>query len=108
MELYLFSFGLGDFDNHRDPFEPVFPKGIHKNKIIYIECCPSKSIFVTLSEDKLCKMWQFSYTRGTFILIFINDLVTLIVNTLFYCMKTPIVYRCTQWHFSSLLATRKA
>lgn len=59
-------------DHHRDPFEPVFPKGIHKSKIIDIEFCPSKSIFATLSEDKLCKIWEFSYNRGK------NDLYDLI------------------------------
>lgn len=50
----------------RDPFEPLFPQGVHKSKILDIEFSPTKSSLATLSEDKILKIWEFGYTRGEF------------------------------------------
>ena len=44
----------------------MFPNGVHKDKIVGLEMSPSKSVVVTLSEDKVVKMWEFNFVRGDF------------------------------------------
>lgn len=44
-----------------EPFEPIFPLGVHKGKILDITICPSKSIFATVGDDNIIKIWKFNH-----------------------------------------------
>lgn len=53
---------------YKDPFEPVFEKGLQKGSILNIESCIARSVIVTLAQDKTCKFWEYgSEIRGIYI-----------------------------------------
>ena len=61
LEISIFNIAVVDAIRtaYKDPFEPLFEKGVHKGSILNISACPSKSIFVSLGEEKYAKFWEY-------------------------------------------------
>ncbi|KAL4489496.1 hypothetical protein ABPG72_002792 [Tetrahymena utriculariae] len=68
IDLYIFNYGVVDVISaaQKDAFEPLFPEGVHKGMVVDCAFCPSKSILLTLSDDKTLKNWEFSMNTGVF------------------------------------------
>ena len=62
MEIYIFNFAVVDAVKtiYKDPFEPVYEKGIHAGAILSTSICPARSILSSLAEDKTLKLWDFA------------------------------------------------
>lgn len=61
LELSIFNVAVVDAIRtaYKDPFEPLFEKGVHKGNILNISTTPTRSIFASLGEDKYVKFWEF-------------------------------------------------
>lgn len=72
IDLYIFNYGIAEVISatQKDAFEPLFLEGVHKGTIVDCCVCPSRSILLTLSEDKSLKTWEFSLTTGVFKCLF--------------------------------------
>lgn len=44
----------------KDPFEPLFEKGVHKGTIFNIATTPMRSIIASICDDKCIKFWDYS------------------------------------------------
>ena len=92
VEIYLFNYGIVEVINTAlmDPFEVLFPNGVHKSRILEIELAPTKSVIVTLSEDKLVKVWEFGYHRGDFKCLYSITLHEIPMSVALH----PMAYQC--------------
>ncbi|CAD8104965.1 unnamed protein product [Paramecium primaurelia] len=91
-EIYLFNLGFVDYINSafRDPFEQLFPQGVHKSKILNIESSPSKPIICVLSEERVFKVWEFTYEEGKFKCLYSSTL-----HEVPQCMALhPMAFQC--------------
>lgn len=58
---------------YKDPFEPIFEKGLHKGTINGLSSCVARAILVTLGQDKTCKFWEYgAEIKGLFSYSFIE------------------------------------
>lgn len=67
IDLYIFNKAVVDAVKtmHKDPFEPLFEKGVHTGSICSINMCPSKTMIASLGEDHNVKFWEFGHeNRG--------------------------------------------
>ncbi len=66
MEIYLFNLAVVDAIKSvtKDPFEPLFEKGVHNGTILNLSLCPQRSILLTISSDKNAKLWEYSSEEG--------------------------------------------
>jgi WD40 repeat protein len=44
---------------NKDPFEPIFEKGVHHGPIKSVALCPTKQLFASLADDSTLKIWEF-------------------------------------------------
>ena len=44
----------------KDPYEPLFDKGVHKGAILDLNICPTRSFLISISEDKTAKLVDFN------------------------------------------------
>lgn len=68
IDLYIFNYGVADVISatQKDAFEALFPEGVHKGCIVDVSMCPSRSVILTLSDDKTLKTWEFNIGSGVF------------------------------------------
>jgi hypothetical protein len=61
LELTIFNMAMVDAIKtaYKDPFEPIFEKGLQKGAILGIEGSIARSVIVTLAQDKTCKFWEY-------------------------------------------------
>ena len=61
LEISIFNIAVVDAIRtaYKDPFEPLFEKGVHKGSILNIATTPTRSIFASLGEDKYMKFWEY-------------------------------------------------
>ena len=61
LELSIFNIAVVDAIRtaYKDPFEPLFEKGVHKGNILNLSTTPTRSIFASLGEDKYMKFWEY-------------------------------------------------
>ena len=61
VEIYIFNIAVVDEfrTTYKDPFEPIFEKGVHKGQILNLAVSPTRSILLSLSSDKTCKLWEY-------------------------------------------------
>ena len=61
LDLFIFNKAVVDAVKsvHKDPFEPLFEKGVHTGAIKTIAICPSKTIITSLAADRTLKFWEF-------------------------------------------------
>ncbi|CAD8184741.1 unnamed protein product [Paramecium pentaurelia] len=63
-KLELFTFNLAIVEAlksvQKDPFEPLFEKGVHKGTIFNIATTPMRSIIASVCDDKNIKFWDYS------------------------------------------------
>ena len=61
LDLFIFNKAVVDAVKsvHKDPFEPLFEKGVHTGCIKTIAICPTKTIITSLAVDRTLKFWEF-------------------------------------------------
>lgn len=61
LELSIFNIAVVDAIRtaYKDPFEPLFEKGVHKGNIVNISSTPTRSIIASLGEDYYVKLWEY-------------------------------------------------
>ncbi|EGR28381.1 WD repeat protein [Ichthyophthirius multifiliis] len=61
LEIYMFNLAVVDAIKsvQKDPFEPLFEQGVHKGSILDLSLCPTRSILVSVCEDKTTKFMDF-------------------------------------------------
>ena len=67
IDLYVFNKAVVDAVKtmHKDPFEPLFERGVHSGSISSINMCPSKTMITSLGEDFHMRFWEFGHeNRG--------------------------------------------
>lgn len=75
LEITIFNVAMVDAIKtaYKDPFEPVFEKGLQKGAILGIESCVARSVIVTLAYDKTCKFWEYgSEIKGLYSYTFLD------------------------------------
>ena len=58
----------------KNPYDPIFSKGVHKGTILKIATAPSQSAFATICEDKLVKLWYFNHKKSQFVCMYSEKL----------------------------------
>lgn len=60
----LFTFNLAIVEAlktvQKDPFEPLFERGVHKGLVTGIAITPMRAILASVCEDKTFKLWDYS------------------------------------------------
>jgi WD40 repeat protein len=60
----LFTFNLAIVEAlktvQKDPFEPLFEKGVHRGSILNLAMSPMRAVIASVCEDKTCKFWDYS------------------------------------------------
>lgn len=61
IDLYIFNKAVVDAVKtvHKNPFEPIFEKGVHSGAVLNISTCPSVTLITSLGEDHNIKFWEF-------------------------------------------------
>lgn len=61
LEIYIFNLAVVDAIKtvQKDPFEPLFEQGVHKGTIYDLSVCPTRSLLVSICEDKTAKFIDF-------------------------------------------------
>lgn len=61
LELCIFNIAVVDAIRtaYKDPFEPLFEKGVHKGNIVNLSITPTRSILASLGEDYYVKLWEY-------------------------------------------------
>ena len=61
LDLFIFNKAVVDAVKsvQRDPFEPIFDKGVHSGMIKTIALCPSKTLLASLADDNTIKFWEY-------------------------------------------------
>lgn len=63
-KLELFTFNLAIVEAlksvEKDPFEPLFEKGVHRGQIYNLAITPMRSLMASVCEDRTIKFWDYS------------------------------------------------
>jgi len=75
LDLYIFNKAVVDAVKsvQKDPFEPIFEKGVHNGAIKTVALCPSKTLLVSLADDNTAKFWEYGNDYRELYSIFFHD-----------------------------------
>ena len=75
LDLFIFNKAVVDAVKsvHKDPFEPLFERGVHTGAIKAVALCPTKTVITSLAADRTLKFWEYGSEYREIFSYFFHD-----------------------------------